>query len=204
MGSFLAGLGLQGSLIVAIGPQNAFVLRQGLRREHVAAVVALCIAADAALLGAGAAGIGAAVRLHPAFLGALTWAGVAAIAGYGLAALARAVRPGSLTADAAGPAPRIDRRGALLRAAAFTFLNPHVYLDAFLLVGVVAAAQPVGGAVPFVLGAIAASAAWFAGVGLLAHLLAPVLARPAAWRALDLATGTVMLALAVRLGRAAR
>jgi len=200
MTSFLAGLGLQASLIVAIGPQNAFVLRQGLRREHAGAVVALCVAADAALIAAGAAGLSAAVRLHAAVLAAVTWASVAAVGGYGLAALARAVRPVAL---AAGPDVRLDRRGALLRAAAFTFLNPHVYLDALLLVGAVAAAQPAGGAAPFVLGAAAASAAWFTGLALFAQLLAPVLARPAAWRALDLATGAVMCALAVRLAVAA-
>ncbi|HYD39337.1 MAG TPA: LysE family transporter [Anaeromyxobacter sp.] len=196
MTSFLAGLGLQASLIVAIGPQNAFVLRQGLRREHVAAVVALCIAADAALIGAGAAGLGAAVRMHPVVVTALTWASVAAVGGYGLAALARAVRPAAL---AAGADVQLDRRGALLRAAALTFLNPHVYVDTLLLVGAVAAAQPAGGAAPFVLGAAGASAAWFVGLALFAHHLAPVLARPAAWRALDVATGAIMCALAVRL-----
>jgi L-lysine exporter family protein LysE/ArgO len=196
MTSFLAGLGLQASLIVAIGPQNAFVLRQGLRREHVGPVVALCIAADAALIALGAAGVSAAVGLHPVVLRAVTWVGVVAVAGYGIGALIRALRPGAL---AAAPDAALDRRGALLRAAAFTFLNPHVYVDTVLLVGAVAAAQPAGGAAPFALGAAAASAAWFAGLALLAHVLAPALARPAAWRALDLATGGVMCALAVRL-----
>lgn len=200
MTSFLAGLGLQASLIVAIGPQNAFVLRQGLRREHAGPVVALCIAADAALVAAGAAGVSTAVRLHPLALAAVTWAGVAAVGAFGLLALGRAVRPGAL---AAGPDVRLGRRGALLRAAALTFLNPHVYVDALLVVGAVAAAQPAGGAAPFVAGAVAASAAWFAGLGLGAHLLAPVLARPLAWRALDLATGAVMCALAIRLGMSA-
>lgn len=196
MSSFLAGLGLQASLIVAIGPQNAFVLRQGLRREHVVAVVALCIAADAALIAAGAAGLSAAVRLHPLVLAVVTWAGVAAVGAYGIAALARAVRPVAL---AAGPDVELDRRGALLRAAAFTFLNPHVYVDALVLVGAVAAAQPAGEAAPFVLGAAGASAVWFLGLALFAHFLAPVLARPVAWRALDVATGAIMCALAVRL-----
>jgi L-lysine exporter family protein LysE/ArgO len=194
--SFLAGLLLQGSLIVAIGPQNAFVLRQGLRREHVLPVVLLCIAADVALVAAGAAGVAAAVRLHPVALAALTWAGVAALAVYGVGALARAVHPGALAAAGGGA---LSRRAALLRAAAFTFLNPHVYVDALLLVGAVAAAQPPGGAPWFVLGASAASAGWFLGIGLAARLLAPALARPLAWRALDLATGAALCALAVRL-----
>jgi L-lysine exporter family protein LysE/ArgO len=200
---FLAGLGLQASLIVAIGPQNAYVLRQGLRREHVLAVVTLCIAADVALIAAGAGGVSAAVRLHPVGLAVVTWTGVAAIGAYGLVALARALHPGALSAAPGSAEAPLDRRGALLRAAAFTFLNPHVYVDAFLLVGPLAAAQPPGGAVPFVLGAATSSALWFAGLGLLAHLLAPALARPAAWRALDLATGTIMCVLAVRLGMSA-
>jgi L-lysine exporter family protein LysE/ArgO len=201
MASFLSGLALQASLIVAIGPQNAFVLRQGLRREHVLPVVALCVAADVALLAAGAAGVTAAVRLRPGALLAVTWAGVAAMAAYGLAALVRAARAGALHA---GPGDALSRRAAVVRAAAFTFLNPHVYVDAVLLVGAVAAAQPAGGTPWFVLGASAASAAWFVGLGLAARLLAPALARPSAWRALDLATGATMCALAVRLALGAR
>ncbi len=197
MSSFLAGLALQASLIVAIGPQNAFVLRQGLRREHAGPVVALCIAADALLVAVGAAGLSTAVRLHPLALAALTLAGVAALACFGVAALARSLRPGAL---AAGPEAGLTRGRALLRAAALTFLNPHVYVDTLLVVGAVAAAQPVGGTAPFALGAMAASAAWFAGLGLLASLLAPVLARPVAWRAIDLGTGAIMCTLAVRLG----
>jgi L-lysine exporter family protein LysE/ArgO len=196
MASFLAGLLLQASLIVAIGPQNAFVLRQGLRREHVLPVVALCVAADVLLLALGATGVTAAVRLHPAALAAVTWAGVLAMAAYGLLAIARAVRPGALSA---GQGAALSRRAALLRAAAFTFLNPHVYVDAVLLVGVVAAAQPPGGAPWFVAGASISSAAWFTALGLAARLLAPALARPVAWRALDLATGATMCALAVKL-----
>ena len=138
----------------------------------------------------------AAVRLHPAALAAVTWAGVLAMAAYGLLAIARAVRPGALSA---GQGAALSRRAALLRAAAFTFLNPHVYVDAVLLVGVVAAAQPPGGAPWFVAGASISSAAWFTALGLAARLLAPALARPVAWRALDLATGATMCALAVKL-----
>src|SRR5512140_3154226 len=150
MPPLLSGLLLQASLIVAIGPQNAFVLR----REHVGSIVLLCIAADVALLAAGATGVTAAVRLHPAALAVVTWAGVGAMALYGLAAIIRGFRPGALDAGQGAP---LSRRAALLRAAAFTFLNPHVYVDAILLVGTVAAAQPPGGTPWFVLGASAAS-----------------------------------------------
>ena len=110
--------------------------------------------------------------------------------------LPRGFRAGALDAGQGAP---LSRRAALLRAAAFTFLNPHVYVDALLLVGTVAAAQPPGGTPWFVLGASAASAAWFVALGLATRLLAPALARPAAWRALDLATGATLCALAVRL-----
>ncbi|HET9552851.1 MAG TPA: LysE family transporter [Anaeromyxobacteraceae bacterium] len=195
-GSFLAGLGLQASLIVAIGPQNAFVLRQGLRREHVWPVVALCTAADVLLVVAGVAGVSAAVQQRRWALLAVTWAGAAALAFYGVRALRRAARPGALAAAGGEP---LSPRQALAQAASFTFLNPHVYLDAFLLVGVQAVAQPAGGTPWFLAGASAASAAWFGGLGLAAHLLAPLLARSAAWRLLDLATGLTMCAFAARL-----
>ncbi len=193
---FLAGLGVQASLIVAVGPQNAFVLRQGLRREHVGAVVTLCIAADALLIAVGAGGVAAAVAARPAALDLATWAGAVFLAGYGLRALARAVRPGTLGPGSGQP---LTRRAALAQAAAFTFLNPHVYLDAILAIGTVAAAQRGGGTPWFAAGACAASAAWFAGIGLAAHLLAPVLARPSAWRVLDLATGVAMCWIAARM-----
>lgn len=196
IGSLLAGLGLQASLIVAIGPQNAFVLRQGLRREHVWPVVALCTLADVLLLAAGAGGVSAAAAARPWAQALLRWGGAAAVGAYGVRALLRAIRPGALAPATSG---RGTRRAVLLQAASFTFLNPHVYVDALLLAGAVAASQPPGGAPWFVAGAAAASAAWFAGLGLAAHLLAPTLGRPAAWRLLDAATGAVMCLLAARL-----
>ncbi len=195
-GSFLAGLALQASLIAAIGPQNAFVLRQGLRREHVWAVVTLCVTADALLVGAAAAGLSAAVAGHRPALALVTWAGVVAMAGYGVRALLRALRPAALALGGGQP---LTRKAALGQAAAFTFLNPHVYLDAVLGVGMVAAAQAGRGTTWFALGACSASALWFAGVGLAAQLLAPLLVRPGTWRGLDLATGIAMCALAARM-----
>jgi L-lysine exporter family protein LysE/ArgO len=197
IGSFLAGLGLQASLIVAVGPQNAFVLRQGLCREHVWPVVALCTLADVALLAAGAGGVSAAVCALPWLQSLLRWSGAAAVGAFGVRALARAIRPGALSpAEGAFPG---SRGAAVRQAAAFTFLNPHVYLDALLFAGTVAASQPAGGAPWFVAGASAASAAWFCGIGLAAQALAPRLARPSAFRLLDAATGVVMCLLALRL-----
>jgi L-lysine exporter family protein LysE/ArgO len=172
------------------------VLRQGLRREHVWQVVTLCTGADVLLLVAGVAGVSAAVQQSRVVLLALTWAGAAALAFYGLRALRRAARPRVLAAAGGDP---LSPRAALAQAASFTFLNPHVYLDAFLLVGAQAVAQPTGGTRWFLAGASTASAAWFGGLGLAAHLLAPLLARSAAWRLLDLATGLTMCGFAARL-----
>jgi len=213
LSSFLAGLGLQSSLIVAIGPQNAFVLRQGLRREHVWPVVALCTAADVLLLTAGAGGVSAAACALPGVKAALRWGGAAWVGVYGLQSLLRLSRPrvvakpGGETGRSARPrvlspaegAAPAARRAVLLQAAAFTFLNPHVYLDALILAGTVAASQPPGGASWFVGGASLASAAWFAGIGLAAQVLAPRLSRSSAWRWLDAITGIVMCLLALRL-----
>jgi L-lysine exporter family protein LysE/ArgO len=189
---FLVG----GSLIVAIGAQNAFVLRQGLARRHVAAVVAFCGLSDVALILAGVAGLGALVQAAPALLAALTWGGAAFLAWYGVRALRRAMRPDALAAaerEAAGLG------AALAQAAAFTFLNPHVFLDTVVLVGAVSARHAPPTNWIFAAGAGTASILWFAGLGFGARLLAPVFARPSAWRALDLLIACVMFALAAAL-----
>ncbi len=195
---FLSGFALSAALIVAIGAQNSFVLRQGLRREHVGTIVLACAAADVTLMGAGVAGLGAVLRRLPGLAAVLTVGGVVFLAGYGVGALRRAIRrPVGLASD--GPAEALSRRGALLRTAGFTLLNPHVYLDTVLLVGAVGAAQPAGGRLAFVAGAGSASALWFAALGYGARLLAPVFRRPAAWRVLDGLVGATMLALAGEL-----
>ncbi|MEH1017129.1 LysE/ArgO family amino acid transporter [Micromonospora sp. CPCC 206060] len=194
MGSALAGFGFSFALIVAIGAQNAFVLRQGLRREHVLPVVAICVVADAALMAAGIAGLGAALADTPAALTVTRWGGCAFLLGYAVLAARRAVRPGALTPLDHPPA---TLRATLLACLAFTFLNPHVYLDTVVLLGAVAHQDPnrwVFGA-----GAATASLVWFAGLGLGARRLAPVLARPAAWRVVDGAIAAVMAALGVSL-----
>jgi L-lysine exporter family protein LysE/ArgO len=187
------GFAIALTLIVAIGAQNAFVLRQGLRREHVGAVVAFCAGADALLMAAGIAGLAGVLGQRPALAQALTAAGAAFLAGYGLRALWRARRGGALQAAADG-AP-MSRRAALAQTAAFTLLNPHVYLDTVLLVGSVGAQM---GPARWFFGAGAASAslAWFVALGYGARLLAPVFARPRAWQVLDALIGLTMLALA--------
>ncbi|MGP3697965.1 LysE/ArgO family amino acid transporter [Rhodobacter sp. NSM] len=195
--SFLTGFGLSLGLIVAIGAQNAFVLRQGLRREHVLAVVAFCAGADLVLMTAGVAGLGAVLGRLPGFVTLLSLAGAVFLGWYGITALRRAFHPERLLAEGGGPA--LSLGGALARVAGFTFLNPHVYLDTVLLVGSVGAAQPDGMQAPFLGGAGLASVVWFASLGYGARLLVPIFARPIAWRVLDVLIGVMMLLLAAGL-----
>lgn len=197
LAAFVTGLGLGLGLIVAIGAQNAFVLRQGLRREHVAAVVCLCLAADAVLIVAGVAGVAAALGRRPWLARALALAGGAFLVVYGARALLRARHAQGLDAASAAGAPGL--RDTLGRAAAFTLLNPHVYLDTVLLVGNVGARQPGALRAVFALGAICASLLWFSLLGFGARWLAPWFARPRAWQVLDLLTGATLLVLGLRL-----
>ncbi|WP_323990037.1 LysE/ArgO family amino acid transporter [Nguyenibacter sp. L1] len=197
LSSYLSGFGLTAALIVAIGAQNIFVLRQGLRRRHVAAVVAFCALSDLALVSAGVAGVGALLRTVPGLVGALTLGGAAFLFWYGLGALRRAVAPGALAAE--GPDGPESLAGTLARAASFTFLNPHVYLDTVLLMGAVGGALPLAARPCFVAGAGTASLLWFLALGFGARLLGPFFARPAAWRVLDGAVAAIMLALAANL-----
>lgn len=183
------------SLIVAIGAQNAFVLRQGLRREHIGAVVVLCVLADAGLIALGTAGLGAVVQAHPTALTAVRVGGAAFLLWLAADAVRRAVRPGVLDPAASGPA---GLRPVLATSAALTFLNPHVYLDTVLLLG--ALAQQAGAARwQFAAGAAVASGAWFTALGYGAVRLRPLFARPGAWRVLDLLVAAVMVTIAVRL-----
>ena len=194
----VSGLGLGLALIVAIGAQNAFVLRQGLRGEHVVAVVAVCALSDLLLIAAGVAGTGALLDRFPAAVTVIRWAGAAFLLGYGALAAGRALQPaGALTAEAAQRTPLLT---SVLTASALTWLNPHVYLDTLVLLGSVAAAQ---GELRWHFGAGAAvgSLLWFSALGAGARLLRPVFARPSAWRVLDAGIATVMAVLAVALIR---
>lgn len=195
--SVLAGFGTGLSLIAAIGAQNAFVLRQGLRREHVPAVVAFCALADLVLVSAAVAGVGAVLARVPGLAEVVRWGGVGYLVGYALLALRRAVRPGSLTAEAADHPVRRALAPVLGSAAALTLLNPHMLLD-LLVLGSLAAAHGEGRWL-FAAGVVTASVTWFAGLGFGAARLSPVFARPLAWRLLDTGVAAVMLALAVVL-----
>jgi len=193
--SSLAGLALGLSLIIAIGAQNAFVLRHGLRGEHVVIVVAVCAVSDAILIALGVAGAGALLRGAPAVVDAVRIGGAAFLLGYAALAARRAWRPGVLDAAPAGSS---GLRATLAAAFALTWLNPHVYLDTVVLLGSVAATH--GDARWwFGLGAASGSILWFAGLGFGARLLRRPFSRPAAWRMLDGGVALVMGAIGVSL-----
>jgi L-lysine exporter family protein LysE/ArgO len=199
--SFLTGLMLCASLIVAIGAQNAFVLRQGLRREHVTAIVLFCSLSDLLFISAGVAGVAGFLTRLPKAAGTLSVVGAVFLGSYGLYALRRAARPRSLSGSATTSATSLPT--AMTQIAGFTFLNPHVYLDTVLLMGSVGAQQPAGQRIGFVGGAALASCLWFSALGYGARLLTPLFARARAWQILDSAIALIMFALAVRLGRQA-
>ncbi len=199
LSALATGFALSASLIIAIGAQNAFVLRQGLAREHVGAVALFCAAADALLMSAGVLGMGQAIAAMPALARAMAVFGALFLFAYGARALWRAWRPAAL--QAAAQAPLRSRGKVLAQAAAFTLLNPHVYLDTVLLVGSIGAQQPGAQRPLFLVGACAASAVWFFGLGYGAKRLAPWFERRSAWRVLDALIGLTMWALAALLLR---
>ncbi|MCM4077018.1 LysE/ArgO family amino acid transporter [Paractinoplanes hotanensis] len=178
-------------LIIAIGAQNAFVLRQGLRREHVLAVVLVCAVSDLFLILAGIGGLGAVVTASPDAVTVIKWVGGAFLITYAVMAARRALRPAALQAAERAPA---TLRATILTCLALTYLNPHVYLDTVLLLGSVAQQHPHRWL--FGAGAAAASLVWFTALGAGAHRLAPLLARPSAWRVLDGLIAVVMLGVA--------
>jgi len=196
---FVQGLALSLGLIVAIGAQNAFVLRQGLRREHVGSVVLFCAVADAVLIAAGVLGMAQALGQSPVLARALALAGALFLAVYGVQALRRARNAHQLKAAEGGVGLRLG--AAVAQAAAFTLLNPHVYLDTVLLVGSIGAQQPAALRGWFIAGASGASLLWFVLLGYGARWLAPWFARPRAWQWLDGLIGLTMLVLSALLVR---
>lgn len=193
----LAGFLASAGLIIAIGAQNAFVLRQGLARRHVGPVVAICAFSDIALILAGVAGVGALVQAWPPLLQALRFGGAAFLGAYGFLAARRAWRGGA--ALAAADAQQQSLRTAVLTCLAFTFLNPHVYLDTMVLLGSLSTRYAGELRWAFAAGACAASVVWFASLGFGARLLQPVFRDPRAWRALDGGIALFMWALCLML-----
>lgn len=192
------------TLIIAIGAQNVFVLRQGLRREHVGLVVAICAVSDALLIAAGVAGVGALITSIPWLIPVAKWAGAAFLIVYGLLAARRAWKPAGKGLTVADPDASVQPSTKAstvvsvgLTAVAITWLNPHVYLDTVLLLGTIAAAQ----SAPWVFGAgaVTGSVLWFTALGYGSRRLAPLLSTPKAWRVLDALIAAVMVVLAVYL-----
>lgn len=183
------------TLIAAIGAQNAFVLRQGIRREHVVPVIALCTMSDIVLISAGIASVGALISAHPGALNIAKFGGAGFLICYGLLAARRACRPSSLTPAETAPA-RLPQ--VLVTCAALTFLNPHVYLDTVVLLGALANEHR-DGRWQFGVGAVTASAVWFFSLGLGARRLARLFATPVTWRILDGLIAVTMIGLAVSL-----
>jgi L-lysine exporter family protein LysE/ArgO len=195
--AYVAGLMLSASLIVAIGAQNAFVLGQGLRRDHTLTTAAVCSACDALLIGIGVAGVGMALSLHPALSRLLAALGGVFVIVYGVLAARRAISA-SDEALQGGGAVR-GRRAVVGAALAVSLLNPHAYLDAMLLIGGFAAQFPAAARPAFAAGAVSASVIWFFGLGLGAAALSRSLATPAVWRVVHAATAVMMIGLGLRL-----
>lgn len=192
----ISGFLLGASLIIAIGAQNAFILRQGLLRQHVFILSLICAASDALLIAAGVAGLGTLIAQSPQLIMAVTVGGALFLFTYVAIAFRRAMRPEVLKAAKSGEAKLWPAIAACL---AFTFLNPHVYLDTVVLLGGLSAAYEGQARLAYGLGAMTASFVWFFGLGYGARLLEPVFARPAAWRVLDLLIGMVMTAIGLSL-----
>ncbi|MGO4565146.1 LysE/ArgO family amino acid transporter [Rhizobium sp. 2YAF20] len=192
----VSGFLLGASLIIAIGAQNAFILRQGLLRSHVFILCLICALSDAVLIAAGVAGLGTIVSQSPRLITVVTLGGVAFLGSYAFLAFRRAMQPHALKADTENG---VSLKAAVATCLAFTFLNPHVYLDTVVLLGSLSAAYQGTARLAYAAGAGLASFIWFFGLGYGARLLQPVFARPAAWRVLDVIIGIVMSLLALSL-----
>lgn len=193
---FISGLLLGASLIIAIGAQNAFILRQGLLREHVFILCLICATSDAVLISLGVGGLGTLISRAPSLITAVTIGGVLFLGTYAVIAFRRAFHPEAMRAARSTSG---SLKAAVAACLAFTFLNPHVYLDTVVLLGSLSARYEGQGRIAYGAGAALASYIWFFGLGYGARLLEPVFARPAAWRVLDVIIGLVMAGLAISL-----
>lgn len=196
MEAAVAGFVLGGSLIVAIGAQNAFVIRQGILNQHVFWVCLFCAVCDASLIWGGVFGLAVLVRALPWFVPMMTYGGAAFLVWQGAKALQRMWMPAGLRSDG-DSSPSL--KSALWICAGFTLLNPHVYLDTVVLVGLIANARPQGEQMAFATGASVASFVWFFVIGFGAVALRPWLDRPVVWRVIDGVIAVVMFALATML-----
>ncbi|MGQ5524915.1 LysE/ArgO family amino acid transporter [Chitinimonas sp. PSY-7] len=192
--AYLKGLGVSAGLIMAIGAQNAHVLRMGLKRQHVMLTVAACVLIDACLISLGVAGMGAVVQSSPKLMIIARWGGAAFLLWYGIRSWRAAFSSNTLEIESQNQ--MLTTHQALLTVLALSLLNPHVYLDTVVLIGSIGGQLPAFERIEFVMGAISASLLWFCALGFGAHLLSPWFARPIAWRGIDALTGTTMIGLA--------
>ena len=197
--ALITGLLTGAGLIIAIGPQNAHVLRLGILRRQVLPTVLVCACVDATLIAAGLSGMGALVQASPILLQVAALGGALFLGWYGIKAARRAFHPQAMTIDRAGADAPATASAAIGTALAFSLLNPHVYLDTVVLLGSIGAQQPPELRRWFGLGAVAASFTWFFSLGYGARYLAPLFARPLAWRVLDGAIAATMWAIAASL-----
>jgi L-lysine exporter family protein LysE/ArgO len=195
--ALLKGVALGGGLIVAIGSQNAYLLRQALKREYVLTCIAICIVCDVVLIAAGVAGMGQLIVERPGLLIWIKVCGAGFLFWYGVRAARSALNPGAMDADSSKPAG--NRAAVIAAMLGFSLLNPHVYLDTVVLLGSIGGQQEGDGRVYFALGAMLASVIWFCSLGFGARFLIPVFARPRAWQVLDAVIAVVMWGLALSL-----
>ncbi len=196
--SLIQGFSLSAGLIIAIGSQNAFVLRQGLRREHVFTICSICFVCDAGLILAGVAGFGTLVASSPTLMQLARWGGASFLFFYGLRAFRSAFKTDVMAVDDSDH-PASGLRWAVLTTLALTLLNPHVYLDTVVLLGSIAGQFPVNERPAFAIGAVLASLVWFYGLGYGSRILAPIFRKKIAWQILDILIGCIMLAIALSL-----
>ncbi|MFZ6874714.1 LysE/ArgO family amino acid transporter [Undibacterium sp. Di27W] len=196
--AFFKGMGMGGSLIIAIGSQNAFLLKQGLQRKHVALCVLTCMACDILLISFGVGGMGQLLDAMPQCLLLMRIAGILFLLEYGRRAAVSAYQPSSIQVFVGSDAA-LSRSKTFLMALTLSLLNPHAWLDTVVLLGSVCAQQVGAKTYEFASGAMAASVLWFSALGLGAHLLTPLFSRPAAWRALNAAIALSMWGIAYSL-----
>ncbi|UPO79776.1 amino acid transporter [Parasaccharibacter sp. TMW 2.1888] len=189
----MTGFCLGASAIIAVGAQNLFILRQGLKREHVLPIILLCACVDAVFITASVHGVGKVVAAMPFFTDILTYAGAAFLIWQGLSALRHMTTSSSVTLE---DQPPQSLRKVIAMTCGFTLLNPHLYLDTVLLMGSVSLTQPEGSRSWFGLGAVLASFVWFPLLGYGARVLRPFFSNPLSWRILDGVTAAIMLTLA--------
>ena len=195
-GPAISGFLLGASLIIAIGAQNAFVLKLGIIRKHVFTVVMICALSDAVLIVAGVGGFGTLIQSTPGLIKAVSWLGAGFLFIYGAMAFARAFKTQSLATAQIAP-PSLMK--TIITVLSLTFLNPHVYLDTVVLLGGLSARYAGAAQIAYGAGAVLASFVWFFALGYGARLLAPVFERPVSWKVLEFSIGVIMWSIAVKL-----